>query len=359
MKSYLQATSMRVAAASSALVLTAPPVLAINLNEDFGPAMQLQLESRSEQLFGIKKPLKESAPTTAGQYRTSDQTAADQVLLANGLRAEFVTRDAGNATDMMAFYPADNPTHLITCVEGGRETLGGGKFKPSVQRINLGTGVVETILRGMDSCDGIRTTPWGTILATEEEDDGSAYEILNSLSTDNLDFEINITDRKACGVAATFDKATDNVVKRTALPCMAWDGLIVLPSGVVIGGDELRPGTGGADRDGGAIFRFKPAGTAPVNPIAELKDSPLVDGTTHAMQVSCRDNTQQYGQGCEVGNAAWISVAAATARSDARTNGATGYYRPEDLELDPVFEDNGAIRFCWTNTQSEDALSFG
>ncbi|MDC4227615.1 MAG: hypothetical protein MPW15_26150 [Candidatus Manganitrophus sp.] len=49
-----------------------------------------------------------------------------------------------------------------------------------------------------------------------------------------------------------------NIAKRPALPTMAWEGLIVLPSGVVIGGDELRPGTGIADSDGGAIFKFIP-----------------------------------------------------------------------------------------------------
>jgi hypothetical protein len=39
-------------------------------------------------------------------------------------------------------------------------------------------------------------------------------------------------------------------------------------------------------------------------------------------QVSCSGNNQQFGQGCEVGNAAWISVNAATTRADANTNGA-------------------------------------
>jgi hypothetical protein len=80
------------------------------------------------------------------------------------------------------------------------------------------------------------------------------------------------------------------------------------------------------------------------------------------MQVSCNGNNQQFGQGCEVGNAAWISVNATTARGDANKNGATGFYRPEDLEQDPNFNDPDnadAIRFCWTNTQSEDAGSFG
>ncbi len=83
---------------------------------------------------------------------------------------------------MFSFWPNDTaPTHLIACIEGGRAQLTGDadtttyapgdKFNPSVQRIDLGTGAVETILRGMTACDGIRTTPWGTVLATEETDD--------------------------------------------------------------------------------------------------------------------------------------------------------------------------------------------
>ena len=77
----------------------------------------------------------------------------------------------------------------------------------------------------------------------------------------------------------------------------------------------------------------------------------------YALQVSCVDNTQQYGQGCEIGNAAWVSVTAANARTDARTNGATGYYRPEDLHGDPTYQGPG-VRFCWTNTGNEDGSNY-
>lgn len=334
---------------------------------DFGEVVEKLLNGQSQRLFGVEKPLEESAPETSSPYRTPAQSAQDQALLAEGLKVEYLTRDAGNLTDMMAFFPAQKPTHLITCVEGAPETLSNGKLNPAVQRIDLKNGAVETILRGMNRCDGIRTTPWGTILATEETDDGSAYEILEPLTTT----EVSVTMRGACGMPAVFDPVdTDKVVKRTALPCMAWEGLIVLPSGVVIGGDELRPGTGTPDSDGGAIFKFIPmlprlSGPTILNNgdsgISSLDESPLKDGTTHALQVSCNGDNQQYGQGCEVGLAAWIPVTAANARADANANGATGYYRPEDLERDPVFADDAnplAIRFCWTNTQSESAMSF-
>ena len=81
------------------------------------------LEDQTNKLFGFKKPLEESAPETTGPYRMSTQSASNQVLLANGLEVQYLTRNAANATDMMALYPAENPSHLITCVEGGRQLL--------------------------------------------------------------------------------------------------------------------------------------------------------------------------------------------------------------------------------------------
>jgi hypothetical protein len=363
MKIHFHNAAARVVRKAAALglsaLLVAPAVYADD-DEDFGAMVEHLLESQSNKYFGVQKPLADSAPETTGPYRTANQNASDQVLLAEGLKVEYLTRNAGDMTDMMAFFPANEPTHLVSCVEGGPEVLANGKRNPAVQRIDLETGQVETILRGMDRCDGIRTTPWGTILATEETGTGSAYEILNPLTTT----EVTIAARNGCGAAATIlvSPGSNNVVKRTALPCMAWEGLIIQPSGVVIGGDELRPGTGVADSDGGAIFKFVPSvPRIQSGPIASLDESPLVAGAAFAMQVSCNGNNQQYGQGCEVGNAAWISVIAAAARTEADTKGATGFYRPEDLEQDPNFNDPDnaqAIRFCWTNTQSEDAGSF-
>ena len=174
-----------------------------------------------------------------------------------------------------------------------------------------------------------------------------------------------MTARDGCGAAATLANSTgsSNIIKRTALPCMAWEGLAILPSGVVIAGDELRPGTGTANADGGSIFKFVPATLrTTTGPITDLSNSPLAAGKVYAMQVSCVADVQQFGQGCEVGNAAWLEVAAAAARSEANSKGATGYYRPEDLHQDPKFSDPDnakAIRFCWTDTQDAGAGSFG
>ena len=264
---------------------------------------------------------------------------------------------------MFAFWPSDeNPTHLIFCVEGNRQDLGtflpGGlvrKFNPAVQRIKLLDGSVETILRGTISCDGIRRTPWQTILATEETSDGGAYEIINPLSVTNY----TIADR-ALGTIIDENGApsTLSIAKRTALPTISWEGIGITPEGVVYAGDELRPGTP-ANADGGALFKFVPANPRTASgSIGSLSDSPLTAGNVYALQVSCQSTTQQFGQGCEIGNGAWVSVSAANARTDANTAGATGYYRPEDLERDPDFDGPGA-RFCWTDTGLEEGSNYG
>ncbi|MFN3544041.1 MAG: alkaline phosphatase PhoX [Thiobacillus sp.] len=342
---------------------------------DFGAHTEHLLKAHSMQLFGIVQPLGESAPATTGAYRTESQKAGDQVLLAKGLKAEYLTRNAADRTDMMEFYPLQNPTHLVTCVEGARVQLTGDadkanyapgdKFNPSVQRINLKTGAVETVLRGMQSCDGIRTTPWGTVLATEETTTGGAYEILNPLVTT----EFTVKDR-ATGeiVNAAGITDTDAIAKRTALPTMAWEGIGITPEGVVVAGDELRAGSyvdsrGEFDTDGGAIFKFVPdmprSGDAP---ITNLAMSPLVSGSVYAFQASCYGATSasfpQFGQGCEIGDGGWVKVNAATARTDADKFGATGYYRPEDGHMDPMYSGPG-YKFCWANTGNEGTSNYG
>ena len=250
---------------------------------DFGAIVQRGLERASQVWFGVGKPLKESAAPTSGPYRTAAQNASAQVLLAEGLKAEYVTRNAGNAADMFAFWPSDeNPTHLVFCIEGDREDLGVllpgagvNKLNPGVQRIRLSTGSVDTLVRGTDSCDGVRRTPWGTILFTEEASDGGAYEIIDPLNVINH----TITNRAAGTIIDETGVTAMKVIKRPALPTMAWEGIGILPSGVLYAGDELRPGTGTPNADGGAMFKFIPVNvrTAPT-PITMLSESPFAAG---------------------------------------------------------------------------------
>lgn len=336
---------------------------------DMGVLYERLLSASSLKLFGTGRPLVTSAPSTldaAGDaipFRAPQQPASAQLLLAGGLRAEYVTRGLGDSGDMIALWPNDDsPTHLIVCIEGDREAIGSlpdgrVKYNPSVQRVRLSDGKVETLLRGLSGCDGIRRTAHGTVLATEEEDDGGAYEIYEPLATS----EETVVDRATGDVVDASNAASGHIVRRMALPTIAWEGIATLPSGAVIAGDELRPGSNGPDSDGGAIFKFIPSQPWTGGPPATFPDSPYADGRVYALQISCRDDRQQYGQGCEIGNGGWVEVGALTATADAFRLGATGYYRPEDLHDDPAFVDpagGDAVRFCWTNTGNEQGKNY-
>ena len=138
----------------------------------FGTRVEHLLHSQSERWFGINKPLPASAAPTSGDYRTPQQAATEQVALAKGLHATYLTRAAGNHSDMMAFWPSDaNATHLITCVEGGREVIGtnaDGSFQCADPAATFAAYVgahCSLFLGWHDSCDACTEAPtkWGQV----------------------------------------------------------------------------------------------------------------------------------------------------------------------------------------------------
>lgn len=312
------------------------------------------LKTNAPSLFGIAAPLAASAPASATTgYRKQTSTAADAVLLAPGLTATYVTRSAGDHLDMMVLYPPAAPTHIIACIETRREVIGKkpdgtDRYQPSVQRINLSTGGVTTLLRGMDRCDGVRVTAWNTIVVNEETVDGRVYEIISPLKFS----EATVTDRATGAVTSA------NVAQRPALPKMAWEGFEVTRDGVVYGSDELRPGTTGPDTDGGALYKFIPTTPWSGETVTRLSESPLVAGKSYALRISCVEAKVQVGQGCQEGVGSWVEVAQAVARADAEANGATGFYRPEDLQFDKFYTGTG-IRACSSITGRVQAASYG
>lgn len=345
-----------------AAAMAASPAL---LADDFGADVERRLHDAARTLFGIERPLAASAPASLRPYRAPEQTAVDQVAVAPDLKVEYLTRAIGDVADMLAFWPNDTaPTHLIVSIEAmpprvlGLWPNGLAKLTPSVQRIDLASGKIDTVLRGMAAADGIRRTPWGTVLVAEETPDGGAYEIIDPLTTTDH----TVVDRTGGLVLDATGWPSDSVAKRPMLPAMAWEGLTLLDNGVLYAGDEALPGEAGADADGGSLYKFVPTRPYTGDAITHLDQSPLVQGDVYALQVSCLARRQQTGQGCEVGNAAWIAVAAGTARAQAHARGATGYFRPEDLERDPRYRDAAhpdAVRVCWTNTGSAAAQHYG
>jgi hypothetical protein len=308
---------------------------------DFGAWVQEQLQAEAPDLFGFE-PLKKSA---TGPYDGASSLKAIQV--ANGLLVSLVSSSTASAADQMAFWPdANHPRYIFVCDE---ETS-----VPAVQRVDLSGSPgsnATTIVTGLQDCDPVRRTPWGTILIGEEAGAlGGLYEILDPVS---IKAPINVIDRDK---GITSDPA--HLVKRKAPGALAWESIAIQQDGSMIYGDELAPSGGNA---GGGIYKFVP--TFPFDgggPIGVPSASPLDSGKVYGLRVAA-SKSSNWGQGAETGAGAWVEVNLAGAGvADANGNiqlrnaqvlqKFTGYYRPEDMDVDPVALAKGVFRACWANT---------
>ncbi len=329
--------------ALAALAPAAPAAAGPYPEMDFGLFRDHQLHAHAEQLFGFSRPVEASSTRslTAAEAE-ADPTAL--VTLAGGLRARVVSAatDLGANTDMMVLWPDDwNPTHLVTCNEQGTA-------EPGVQRVRLSDGAVETILTGMITCDPVRRTPWGTIIAGEEAGaSGRLLEIVDPLGTTGVLFDRS-TGASSGGVGAA------NVAVRPAVGTLSWEGIALYPNGVMYYGDENRPSRGTA---GGAYFKFIPA--APWTgggPIRDLSESPLAAGQVYGLRLGKRSGNTDYGQGSSTGLGTWIAIPGSTGadlRAAAAALKLTGYYRPEDMDIDGKALAAGLVRFCANDTGNE------
>ena len=169
----------------------------------------------------------------------------------------------------------------------------------TVSVVDLETG--ETSILAQDASynalDGIRWSPWGTIVFAEEVEGGRFFEIeLN----DDLRTAKVIHDRPAVGR-------------------LAHEGIDFDTEGNVYVVDEHRGRSIGCDEGevipcGGSIYKFVPD---------EYGD--LSAGSLYALKVTGPDGT---GQGEWVG-----PIDASSARSSGTEAGAQSYQRPEDLEI--------------------------
>jgi hypothetical protein len=338
----------------AALVIAAMPTAAFATGPfEFGALVEQQLRAFSPRLFGVL------APVASSSLESIDAAAADAdpralVTVAHGLKVRVVTAaaNAGANIDMMVPWPdAVHPTHLIACNEQGTGD-------PGVQRIRLSDGLVETMVTGLSSCDPVRRTAWGTVIAGEEAgNSGRLIEIANPLATTGVLFD------RATGVASDGPGGSGaaNVVARSALGRLAFEGIALYDDGVTYYGDENRPSTGKA---GGAFFKFVPShpwtGGAP---ITDLAQSPLADGSVFGLRLGKRSGNTDYGQGTNTGLGTWVPIASsfdADLRAAAADLKLSGYYRPEDLDVDLAALAAGRVRFCGNNTGNEgDDQSFG
>lgn len=315
---------------------------------DFGLFRDNQLDAHSQQLFGFVSPVHASS-TESIDAATAAADPTKLVTLAKGLHARVVAAGAGVPPniDMSALWPNDySPTHLISCNEEGTA-------QPGLVRIRLFDGFTETIVTGTNSCDPVRRTAWGTIVFGEENGAvGWLMELMNPLVTTGVSFD---------NVGGTFSGGTgaSNLTVRPAVGRLSFEGLALYPNGVLYYGDEQRPATG---TPGGAYFKFIPSSPWAGGNITSLSQSPLAAGAVYGLRLGKRSPNAanlggtDYGQGTNTGLGTWVPVVPsfnANLRAAAASLKLTGYYRPEDLEVDNIALAQGQVRFCGNNTGNE------
>lgn len=174
--------------------------------------------------------------------------------------------------------------------------------------VDLRTGEATVLVRTGDfpeftsgrDLDGLRWTPWGTLLFAEEDPQGHIYEIV--LDPEDPTTAVDVRDLPQVGR-------------------MRHEGIEVGSDGAVYVIDEL---------NGGSIFRFVPD-----------TYGDLSSGQLHALKVDGIDDADQdFASGSDLatrtGSFTWVPVdmdqAAIDAKPAADAVGATEYGRPEDLE---------------------------
>ncbi|WP_455207616.1 alkaline phosphatase PhoX [Kaarinaea lacus] len=168
----------------------------------------------------------------------------------------------------------------------------------AVSVVDLETGETKLVVQdpSWDALDGIRWTPWGTILFAEEIDGGKLLEIV--LDENNMMTATDVFDRPAVGR-------------------MAHEGIDVDADGNVYVVDEHRGQTSGCDIGtpcGGGIYKFVP------NSYGDLSA-----GDLYALKVTGPDG---------VGKGEWVGpIDPATARQSGSEAGGTSFQRPEDVEI--------------------------
>lgn len=167
---------------------------------------------------------------------------------------------------------------------------------------DLHTGESKVIAQRSDwgSLDGIRWTPWQTLLVTEESAGGHVYE----LSLDPKDLT-----------------SVTGVTERTQLGTLNHEGIDIAPDGSVYVIHEL---------NGGSVYKFVPK-----------KRGDLSEGQLYALKLTgLSDQAQLWNQATfseKIGGFEWVALdmgqVAANADIAANDVAATEFGRPEDVEI--------------------------
>ena len=322
--------------------------VAVAASSDFGLQKQKELYDQGNLLFGLQKPVEASSTVDLSEAQALADPAA-LVTLAKGLDVDVLAAgaadDVGSDMDQMVLWPPSNPTHIIGINEEG-------PGDPGLQKIDLKTGEATTIVSGTDSGDPVRATPWGTVVFGEESgDDGAMYELIDPLSVEGA--TINRT---------TGASSSPKIRRLNALGFTSFEGLAILPNGVTYYGNELSANGGAA---AGAYFKFVPStpwggGSA----ISSLDQSPYASGSIFALRVGTTGTPPNgnYGQGFQSGTGVWrgpIAGNGVALQPLAAGVQATGYYRPEDIDIDANALAAGNVRVCGNDTGRDSARYWG
>ena len=161
-----------------------------------------------------------------------------------------------------------------------------------------------------DRLDGLVWTPWHTLLTGEEMRPGRQPSVPDPR-----------VPQAQAGLMYEIDPVTGEDVPLPALGARAHEGMRVDPQGNVYGISETAPTTvvNGVARPGGYIFKFVPD-----------RRGDLTSGQLYALRIT-------VPTGDKTGEAIWVPLDREAVEVDAdaaaTAAGATGYSRPEDVEL--------------------------
>lgn len=149
------------------------------------------------------------------------------------------------------------------------------KEMPSLTRLQLATGKTTTLIKGLYAADGLKWTPWNTLLLGQEFSEGFVYEV---------------------------NPENGHHIKRPLLGMFSHEGIAITPNGIVYLADEHQHG---------AIYKF-----IPDNPLAV--DS-LSSGTLYTLSKT-----------------GWIKINnPMRARQESIDKKVIFFDRPEDMEAGP------------------------
>jgi len=196
--------------------------------------------------------------------------------------------------------------------------------------VRIADGTVETILTGTVSCDPVRRTAWGTIIVGEEAGPttspatpgGWLLEIISPLQTTHVHFD------RVTGLLSGPDAG--NVATRPAVGRLAFEGIALYPNGsctTVTKTVQIRARP--AARTSSSFRAFR-------GPAARRSRISFSPRSSPAKSMDC----------------VWAS-AAGTPPLPTATLKLSGYYRPEDADIDLKALAAGLVRWCANNTGNE------